>query len=213
MIEHQGLLFAKEDLMLTGVLVDLVPFTQEFLDREREWRNGPQREWWGEEGLFTASAIQRQREWRASQPDSEREKFIRFGLRTKEGVPIGSFALVNINAHHRIAEVGAGIGDSAYWSGGFGSDAMLLITDFAFRWLDLRRLYLTTQGENLRAQRQVEKCGFIREGSRRQLVYKEGRRVDFLFYGLLRDEWPGRDVLVEQLGLREKALARGWGKS
>jgi RimJ/RimL family protein N-acetyltransferase len=197
--------------MLTGVLVDLVPFSQEFLDREREWRNGPQREWWGEDGLFTASAIQRQQEWHQSQPDGEREKFIRFGMRTKDGVPIGSFVLANISAYHRTAEIGAGIGDSAYWSGGFGSDATLLLIDYAFRWLDLRRLYLTTQGENFRAQRQVEKCGFKREASRRQLIYKEGRRVDFLFYGLMRDEWPGRDSLVKQLGLCEKAQARGWG--
>jgi hypothetical protein len=32
-------------------------------------------------------------------------------------------------------------------------------------------------------------------------------------YGLLREEWPGREALVEQLGLREKARARGYGEA
>lgn len=195
--------------MLEGVLVDLVPFDESFRAKETAWLNGPMRVWWGQDGLLSEAGMQRRREFWAQQPGGQ-DRFIRFGIRTKDGVSIGIFALANIDAYNRTAEVGAGIGDSAYWGGGYGSDAMLLIVEYAFRWLDLRRLWLTTMGENFRAQRQVEKCGFTREGARRLLIYSSGNWMDFLWYGMLREEWPGREVMVERLGLCDKAKARGY---
>ncbi|MBI5960917.1 MAG: GNAT family N-acetyltransferase, partial [Chloroflexi bacterium] len=103
---------------------------------------------------------------------------------------------------------GAGIGDPAYWSGGYGSDCMLLIVQYAFDWLDLRRLFLTTRGDNFRAQRQIEKCGFRREAaSRLKTLTSQGQYQDSLYYGLMRSEWPGREEMVERLKLREKAEA------
>jgi RimJ/RimL family protein N-acetyltransferase len=190
--------------MLQGVLIDLVPFGKEFESRQLDWMNGPMHEWWGRGGLISRSAYERRKQEQQDQPSQDR--FIRFGMLTKTGVPIGVFVLAQIDAYNRTAEIGAGIGDPAYWGGGFGSDAMLLLTEYAFRWLDLRRLWLTTLGSNVRAQRQVQKCGFKLEGSRhRGMTDIHGNDQDFLYYGLLREEWPGLDTMVEQLGLREKA--------
>ena len=194
-------------MRLEGLLLDLVPFDQRFLELEHDWMNGPMRDWWGLDGLLSAGTHQRRVEYRDSQP---REQSVRFGMETKDGVPIGMFVLRNIDPLHRIAEVGAGIGDPAYWSGGYGTDAMLLIVQYAFDWLDLRRLYLTTMGHNGRAQRQVEKCGFSLEASQRAKVRggAGGDFRDFLWYGLLREEWPGRDAMIARVGLRDKAKAR-----
>lgn len=196
--------------MLQGVLLDLVPYGQVFEAKSVEWMNGPMREWWGMDGLMTEAGHQRWLQRHREQPDAERARFIRFGLRAKDGVPIGNFGLMHISAHSRHAEVGAGIGEPDYWGGGFGSDAMLLICEYAFKWLDLHRLWLLTSGRNLRAQRQVEKCGWTLEGRRRDLEYLDGQYSDFVFYGLLQSEWPGYTVMVERLGLREKARARGF---
>ncbi len=190
--------------MLRGVLVDLVPYGERFLTREREWVNGPMREWWSQDGLLAEAEFQRRHEERLTQPNR-----VAFGLQTKDGVPLGVFALVNFDWWNRHAEVGAGIGDPAYWGGGFGSDGMLLTVEYAFSWLDFRRLWLTTLGHNLRAQRQIEKCGFVREATRRQkMLTQEGQYCDFLHYGLMREEWPGYEAMVERLRLREKAAAR-----
>jgi len=189
--------------MLQGVLLDLVPYVERFRAKEVEWINGPMGEWWGMDRLLSRAQNQRFHEEQESQPDKGR--FVRFGMLTKDGTPIGSFALMHIDPYHRQAEVGAGIGEPAYWGGGYGSDAMLLIIEYAFDWLDLRRLYLTTLGHNVRAQRQVEKCGFRKEGARRRWLYQNHVFHDMLMYGLLRDEWPGRAALVEKLGLRDRA--------
>lgn len=198
-------------MILSGLLVDLVPYNSEFIKHEQEWRNGPMRRFWGIDGLLTQASLERMRQdWQA--PDENMALSpTRFGMQTKDGIPIGMFVLMNFDGPSRIAEVGAGIGNPDYWGGGYGSDGMLLITEYAFRWLDLRRLYLTTMGVNTRAQRQVEKCGFKREGSRRSCVRDlDGTYCDFLYYGLMREEWPGRDGMVERLGLRDKALAKGY---
>ncbi|HEX3050495.1 MAG TPA: GNAT family protein [Aggregatilineaceae bacterium] len=196
-------------MILAGVLVDLVPYGADFLAHEREWLNGPMRVWWGLDGLMSETGFQQRREFLASLPPGSQA---RFGIRAKDGNPIGVFVLKNIDSYNRTAEVGAGIGDPNYWSGGFGSDAMLLIVDYGFRQLDLRRLCLTTAGTNFRAQRQIEKCGFIREGAcRLGLLAVEGRGYqDILWYSLMRDDWPGREVMLEKLGLREKARQRGY---
>ncbi len=189
--------------MLQGVLVDLVPYGARFEAHEQEWMNGPLHEWWGMDALQTGAAIRARREERQSERDAGRR--IQWGVTTKQGQPIGIFLLRDVQIYPRVAEVGAGIGDPAYWGGGYGSDAMLLIVEYAFEWLDLRRLFLTTRGDNVRAQRQVEKCGFTREGSRRlDRRSSQGAWVDGLYYGLLREEWPGRAVMVERLGLRER---------
>jgi diamine N-acetyltransferase len=195
--------------MFEGLLVDLVPFSAEFKQHEVAWMNGPMGEWWGQDGLLTQPTLDRnQEQWLATAV--EQGRYLRFGMRAKDGNPIGTFGLANVRYDQRTAEVGAGIGDPSYWSGGFGSDAMLLIVEYGFRWLDLRRLWLTTAGLNERAQRQVEKCGFALEGRQRRALRIRGGFGDFLFYGMLREEWPGRAVMVERLGLREKAKARGY---
>jgi len=188
-------------MILEGVLVDLVPFSKVYQERMVGWRNGALRDWWPDaDGLRTRAQHHRREEQR----QTESGGYVRFGIQTKAGQPIGIYVLASINPYHRTAEIGAGIGDPAYWGGGYGSDAMLLLVDYAFRWLDLRRLHLKTMGHNLRAQRQVEKCGFTYEACCRQQMFKDGQFRDQVYYGLMYDEWPGRETMVERLGLHEK---------
>jgi RimJ/RimL family protein N-acetyltransferase len=195
-------------MKLEGLLCDLVPYDQRYEDRWVDWYNGPLGRWVFGDGLFSRASHERRNEENRSRPDFG-QRFVRFGIQAKDGTPVGWFGLWGISFTHRWAEVGAQIGEPAYVSQGFGSDAMLLTVEYGFRWLDLRRLFLTTFGHNVRAQRQIEKCGFMPEGRRRRWVFQDGQYRDFLFYGLLREEWPGREVMTERLGLREKAHEQG----
>ncbi|HEX3051566.1 MAG TPA: GNAT family protein, partial [Aggregatilineaceae bacterium] len=72
----------------------------------------------------------------------------------------------------------------------YGSDALRLMVDFAFNWLDMHKVWLETMGINIRAQRLAEKLGFKLEGRRRAALIADGEWCDELIYGLLRDEWP-----------------------
>ena len=60
---------------------------------------------------------------------------------------------------------------------------------FAFRELNLHRVWLRVYEENTRARRSYEKVGFVVEGRLRQDRFHGGRYTDTLVMGLLREEW------------------------
>ena len=113
-----------------------------------------------------------------------------FTIRTLDGDQlIGELGLDVVNWSGRDAFVGLGIGETNYWSKGYGTDAMNILLRFAFSEINLRRVTLTVFEYNPRAIRSYEKAGFQHEGRLRKVLNKEGRRWDMLFMGILREEW------------------------
>ena len=102
---------------------------------------------------------------------------------------IGELGLDVVNWSGRDAFVGLGIGETEYWSKGYGTDVMNVLLRFAFTEINLRRVTLTVFEYNPRAIRSYEKAGFRHEGRLRGLLNREGRRWDELFMGILREEW------------------------
>lgn len=85
--------------------------------------------------------------------------------------------------------VGIGIGERDYWGRGYGSEAMRLVLDFGFGYLNLRRVSLTVFEYNQRAYQSYIKCGFQEEGRLRQWMQRSGERFDLIYMGILRQEW------------------------
>ena len=113
-----------------------------------------------------------------------------FGIRTlAEDKLVGEIGLDVINWSGRDAFVGLGIGETEYWSKGYGTDVMSVLLRFAFTEINLRRVTLGVFEYNPRAIRSYEKAGFQHEGRMRRLLNREGRRWDNLFMGILREEW------------------------
>jgi RimJ/RimL family protein N-acetyltransferase len=115
-----------------------------------------------------------------------------FGLRTLDDDRlIGSIGFFDIEWANRVAWLGMGIGDRAYWGQGYGSEALSLALRYAFCELNLHRLSLSVIAYNARAIALYEKAGFRREGVFREYGERDGRRYDLILYGLLRTEWAG----------------------
>jgi RimJ/RimL family protein N-acetyltransferase len=113
-----------------------------------------------------------------------------FSIRTlAEDKLIGEIGLDVVNWPGRDAFVGLGIGETEYWSKGYGTDVMNVLLRFAFTEINLRRVSLGVFEYNPRAIRSYEKAGFRHEGRLRGLLNREGRRWDNLFMGILREEW------------------------
>jgi len=113
-----------------------------------------------------------------------------FTIRTlAEDKFIGDIGLYVVNWPGRDAFVGLGIGDRDFWGRGYGTDVMKLILRYGFLEVNLRRVTLTVFEYNPRAVRAYEKAGFRHEGRLRGTLYRDGRRYDELFMGVLRDEW------------------------
>ena len=191
--------------MLEGLLVDLVPASKSaYFDKKHKWENG-EAAFWGSAGgrpILTRAMLER---WHAEHvARMEHSQRVTFGIQTKDGQPIGDISMNWVLPHHRLSILGAQIGEPEFWGGGYGTDALLLLTDYAFDWLDMHKLWLGTMGINVRVHRQMEKVGFQREAVRRDLFYADGQWTDEVIYGILREEWPGRAAVIERIGLQAR---------
>ena len=113
-----------------------------------------------------------------------------FSIRTlAEDKLIGELSLEVVTWPGRDAFVGLGIGETEYWSKGYGTDVMNVLLRFAFTEINLQRVTLNVFEYNPRAIRSYEKAGFRHEGRARKVLNKEGKRWDVFYMGILREEW------------------------
>lgn len=106
-----------------------------------------------------------------------------------DGQCIGNCGLFHFNDVAHTCELGITIGDKAYWSKGYGREAIGLLLEYAFRYRNMRRVFLRTDGRNVRGQRAYKACGFIEEGRLRAHVFSNGQYDDLVYMGILREEW------------------------
>lgn len=112
-----------------------------------------------------------------------------FILTTKSGRAIGVMAIHKINWVDRTATTGALIGEKAYWSKGYGSEAKMLLLDYAFNRLGLRKICSNVLAFNGRSKRYSEKCGYKEEGRRKAQFFRDGVFHDEIWLAVFQDSW------------------------
>ncbi len=86
-------------------------------------------------------------------------------------------------------EMGIGIYDSDYWSGGVGTRALRLWINHLFDTMPLVRVGYTTWSGNHRMIKVGEKLGMTLEARLRKCRYYDGKYYDSIRMGILREEW------------------------
>jgi len=81
------------------------------------------------------------------------------------------------------------IGDKKYHSSGYGSDAIMLILDYGFNYLNLNNIMLRAIAFNKRAIRAYEKCGFKTFGVWKNSYYFEGKYHDEVYMNILKEDF------------------------
>ncbi|TFE22578.1 GNAT family N-acetyltransferase [Cohnella luojiensis] len=102
---------------------------------------------------------------------------------------IGQVNLDSIDWKNRVGRIGIVIGSLEHMGLGYGTEAMKLLTAFAFNEMNLNRLELDVYDFNERAIRCYLSCGFQQEGRLRERQYKNGRYVDVIQMGILKSDW------------------------
>lgn len=131
------------------------------------------------------------------------KNYVRFAHETKENLilaialqeddrHIGNIALQNIHPINRSAEFSIVIGERDAWGQGFGQSAAQLVCAHGFSAMNLNRIGCGTFAGNEAMQRLALFLGMTEEGRRRQAAYKDGRFVDVIEYGVLRNEFQAR---------------------
>jgi [ribosomal protein S5]-alanine N-acetyltransferase len=98
----------------------------------------------------------------------------------------GTVIFHSFDEHHRRCEVGFWLIPEAR---GLGSRAVALGVAWAFRELDLLRVEMTTTPDNAAVFALARRLGFTQEGVLRKRNVERGRRVDVVWFGVLREEW------------------------
>jgi len=102
---------------------------------------------------------------------------------------IGTISLEKIDHVKRRATLGVFIGDKNYREKGFGTEAIRLILDFGFSYMNLNNIDLACIDFNQRAYRCYLKCGFKENGRRRQAEFVNGQYYDVIMMDILAEEW------------------------
>lgn len=113
-----------------------------------------------------------------------------FGIVLLEtGKLIGNMGLHRINYINGTAVTGSIIGEKQYWGQGLGTEAKMLVLEYAFNTLNLRKVCASVYDFNGRSKRCMEKCGYHQEGVRKQHIYRNGRYADEILMAVFREDF------------------------
>lgn len=141
--------------------------------------------YWGRPGNTESLAAVRSHE----EANSARTNSRKYMIDTEAGETIGQIDYYDLDWQARSAWVSIMIGDPAYWSGGYGSDAMRTLLRYLFSQLGLHRIVLTVHETNERAIRSYRRSGFVEEGVLRDWAYFNGRWTNGVIMSVLKDDF------------------------
>jgi RimJ/RimL family protein N-acetyltransferase len=91
---------------------------------------------------------------------------------------IGTIGLYHISFKDGTATMGYCIGRKDLWGKGYGTEAQMVLLEYAFNTLNLHKVSAEVYDFNPRSKRCLEKCGYVVEGVQKEHRYRNGRRVD-----------------------------------
>ena len=102
-----------------------------------------------------------------------------FGMILKEGGRhIGNIKLGTIDRNHGTADIGLFIGEKDCWNRGFATEAISLMTEYAFGVLGLYKIVAGFYAANEGSIRAFRKAGYVDDGSLKDQLAFEGGRTD-----------------------------------
>jgi RimJ/RimL family protein N-acetyltransferase len=105
------------------------------------------------------------------------------------GVHVGNVKLAGIHPVHRRADLGIMLGDKQRWGRGYGREAVALMLGYGFERLNLNKIYLGVDVDNVAAVKVYEQLGFKIEGTQRQHQFRDGAYRDRHLMGILREDY------------------------
>lgn len=102
---------------------------------------------------------------------------------------MGTISLNSVDNINRTAILGIMIGEDKYRNKGYGTEAIKLLLDFGFNYLNLNSISLALLDVNQRALRCYQKVGFKEYGRQRQCKYVNGKMHDLIHMDILSSEF------------------------
>lgn len=176
---------------LIGKNIYLAPKTIEDAEKYAEWLNDfSTTDYLGKSGKIMT--LENEKEYLTKAMDDEATLDI---VTLAEDKLIGTVGLESIDHLNRTGTLGIFIGDVEEREKGYGTEAINLILDYGFNYLNLNNIKLDVVEFNERAIACYKKCGFKECGRRRKSEFVDGKYYDRLSMDILKEEFTGRYIL------------------
>ncbi len=181
--------------ILKGEKVSLGVILREDIPKIWEWKNDRE----VTRSLADPSDVSTLEEWEkwyenlASKKPTKRA----FAILNEESKIVGIVIVSRIDFRNGTAEIGYFLGKE-YWNRGYASEAVKLILEYCFRYMNLRKVFARTYENNVASIRVLEKNGFRLVGKLRKHMWTPEGYVDVLFYDIMREEWKASTGLSER---------------
>ncbi len=179
---------------LVGERVYLSPkgVSDKEIEKFTEWMNDSQvTDYIGGTGKLTT--LIGEKEWLENAAKSSNNRIFNI-IELKENKLIGTVGLEDFNYISRNAVLGIFIGDKDYRDNGYGTEAINLILEYGFKYLNLHSIRLDLLAGNERAHKCYLKCGFKDTGCSRDSIFLNGNYYDRLHMDILENEFTGEYI-------------------
>jgi ribosomal-protein-alanine N-acetyltransferase len=102
---------------------------------------------------------------------------------------IGNIKIGSISDVHKRADVGLIIGEKLFWGKGIATEAIGLVTKFAFEKLELNKLYAGMYSTNVGSYKAFIKAGYEKVAQLRNHACFEGSFVDSIMVDITKQEY------------------------
>lgn len=166
--------------MLAGRKIYLRRLEKEDLERSSKWINDPR--------IFITMGVwgprnkSEQADWFEGIAKSRTNLIFALCLRETDE-HIGNVSLFDVDLRNRNAGMTIFIYDQQFYGKGLGTEAVSILCEYAFNYLNLHKVYCKTNEQA--AKRLYERLGFVLEGVQREQAYHNGKYIDKAIYGLL----------------------------
>jgi len=114
---------------------------------------------------------------------------------------IGNCSIYRENDNARVAELGIFIGDEKFRNNGYGQEALNLLLDYGFNYLNLNSVYLSVFSFNDVAINCYKKIGFKEAGRLRENYFLNGKYYDVVYMDILKREFNGSYIRNKNIGI------------
>lgn len=102
---------------------------------------------------------------------------------------LGNLGLMDVNHINGSAEIGIFIGNKDYWGKGYGTEALGLLIDYAYQFLNLNNILLRVYEFNARAIASYKKVGFKEVGRVRKSLKRGQKYFDIVLMDILPEDF------------------------
>lgn len=173
----------REKVFLSSKSIVVRDFMEEDIENKVQWINNPENNQYLHYDL--PLNVKETTEWYYNR-NSERRRdcVIEYA-----SIPVGLIGLLNIDNVNRKAEFYISMGNTKYKRKGIATIATKLLLKYAFYTLDVNKVYLNVDKENISARKLYERVGFVCEGIFAKDMFHRGKFIDRMRYGLLRENF------------------------